>query len=110
MLIVSFFIFPKNPFPLIITRRSFLRIDWLGIILSLGAMVALLFALEEGGLHYEWSSPAIVTCLVVQAGLWVLFGAWETFLTLRAKKLNIDILPILPSRLFARRVICCTMM
>lgn len=110
MLIITFFIFPKNSFPLEINASSFKRIDWLGIALSLGAMVTLLFAIEEGGFHYAWNSPVIVTCLVVQGVLWVLFAAWETFLTLRAKILNISILPILPSRLFQRRVISCTMM
>lgn len=110
MLIITFFIFPKNSFPLQINASSFGRIDWIGIALSLGAMVTLLFALEEGGFHYAWNSPVIVACLVVQGVLWVLFAAWETFLTLRAKVLNISILPILPSRLFQRRVICCTMM
>ena len=110
MLIITFFIFPKNSFPLEINASSFKRIDWIGIVLSLGAMVTLLFAIEEGGLHYSWSSPVIITCLVVQGVLWVLFAGWETFLTLRAKALKISILPILPSRLFQRRVICCTMM
>ncbi|RIX52486.1 DHA2 family efflux MFS transporter permease subunit [Paenibacillus nanensis] len=40
--------------------REKLRIDWLGAVTLVGAVVCLMFALEFGGKLYAWSSPVIL--------------------------------------------------
>ncbi|KAK5173542.1 uncharacterized protein LTR77_002223 [Saxophila tyrrhenica] len=60
------------------SKASFRRIDVLGCMLLLAASVLLIFALEEGGAFvYAWSSPTIITCLVVSGLGFVAFFAWQ---------------------------------
>lgn len=103
LIIVAFWIFPKNAVPLIISFRTLGRVDWPGIILSLSAAVLLIFALQQGGNKYSWSSAPIIVTLVVQGVCWVAFVVWEVMLTKKGARSRM--LPVWPSRLFARRVI-----
>lgn len=103
LIIITFWIFPKNAVPLIINFRTLGRIDWPGIILSLSAAVLLIFALQQGGNKYPWSSPPIIVTLVVQGVCWVAFVIWEVMLTKKGARSRM--LPVWPSRLFSRRVI-----
>jgi EmrB/QacA subfamily drug resistance transporter len=51
-------------------------LDVLGMVLMVGAAIALMLALSWGGRRYAWGSPQILTLLVVSAALWALF-AWR---------------------------------
>jgi len=49
------------------------RLDIPGVVLMVAAAVALLLALDWGGIQYSWTSWRIITLLAVSAALWVLF-------------------------------------
>jgi MFS family permease len=63
--------------------RSF---DVLGGILSVCWPVPLLFALQEGGAQYEWSSGVIIGTLTAGLVLFLIFGSYEAWITYRTKK------------------------
>jgi MFS family permease len=48
-------------------------LDLLGAALMLGAAIPLMLALTWGGQRYPWTSPQLLTLLVVSAALWSLF-------------------------------------
>jgi MFS family permease len=58
--------------------RSF---DFLGGILSVCWPVPLLFALQEGGAHYEWDGGVIIGTLTTGLALFLIFGAYEAWIT-----------------------------
>ncbi|QKD57727.2 major facilitator superfamily domain-containing protein [Fusarium oxysporum Fo47] len=60
-----------------VRRSNWVRIDVLGIVLLLAASVLLVFALEEGGTRYLWSSSVVISTLVIAIVLFVAFGFWE---------------------------------
>ncbi|SPJ85735.1 related to multidrug transporter [Fusarium torulosum] len=60
-----------------VRRSNWVRIDVLGILLLLAASVLLVFALEEGGTRYPWSSAVVISSLVLAVALFVAFGFWE---------------------------------
>ncbi|KAF4454427.1 hypothetical protein F53441_3054 [Fusarium austroafricanum] len=62
-----------------VRRSNWVRIDVLGIILLLAASVLLVFALEEGGTRYSWSSAVVISSLVLAVVLFVAFGFWEVY-------------------------------
>jgi len=45
--------------------QRWLRLDWIGTLLSLGLVVMLLLALQWGGNTKSWSDPAVIVCLVL---------------------------------------------
>lgn len=58
--------------------RSF---DIIGGVLSVCWPIPLLFALQEGGVHYEWDSGIIIGTLVAGLVLLLLFGIYEAWIT-----------------------------
>ncbi|KAH7233543.1 major facilitator superfamily domain-containing protein [Fusarium tricinctum] len=60
-----------------VRRSNWVRIDVLGILLLLAASVLLVFALEEGGTRYPWSSAVVISSLVLAVALFIAFGFWE---------------------------------
>lgn len=59
------------------TRERFRKFDTVGGVLSVCWLVPLLFALQEGGARYEWSSGVIISTLVVGVVLLIAFAFWE---------------------------------
>ncbi|KAF2655372.1 MFS general substrate transporter [Lophiostoma macrostomum CBS 122681] len=64
-------------------RRNF---DVVGGVLSVCWSIPLLFALQEGGLHYEWNSAVIIGTLVCGLMGLLLFGVYEGWITYRTHK------------------------
>ncbi|KIL87403.1 hypothetical protein FAVG1_09109 [Fusarium avenaceum] len=60
-----------------VRRSNWVRVDVLGILFLLAASVLLVFALEEGGTRYSWSSAVVISPLVLAVALFVAFGFWE---------------------------------
>lgn len=78
------------------------RIDFIGNIAVVSASSLLVFCLQEAGAYtYAWDSPAIVVSLSIASLSWVIFFTWEAYLDFRPFS---PIEPILPMRLFFRRV------
>ncbi|KAI1408200.1 MFS general substrate transporter [Hypoxylon sp. FL1857] len=82
--------------------RSARKIDFIGNISVISACSLLVFSLQEAGTYtYTWNSPVVVVALSVSSLSWVVFFTWEIYLGLKRFTL---IEPILPLRLFFRRV------
>ena len=92
---------PKTTSSLFCTALS--RVDWPGVLLSLAGSALVVFALQEGGVQYPWSSSRVVTCLVVGGVCWVAFAFWEVYLT--RSHTVFKMAPIFPTRLARHRVI-----
>lgn len=58
----------------------FKKFDFVGSFLSICWLVPILFALQEGGSHYSWSSSEIIGTLVGGIVALILFVAYETWL------------------------------
>ena len=52
--------------------------DYTGVVLSIGAMVSLILAINFGGVLYAWSSGRIIALFVVSGILWIVFGVQQT--------------------------------
>jgi hypothetical protein len=59
------------------------RVDFVGMVVSLGASILVIFALEQGGVAYPWGSGAIVSTFVLSGILWLGFITWERLLSKR---------------------------
>jgi hypothetical protein len=60
---------------------SFQRIDLPGFLLFLLACFFIVFALQEAGTTYAWSSAIIVSFLVLSGVLWIAFFAWQRYIS-----------------------------
>ncbi|KFY25428.1 hypothetical protein V493_04658 [Pseudogymnoascus sp. VKM F-4281 (FW-2241)] len=82
--------------------RTFLSIDFIGMLFMLGGSICLVYGLQRattGG--RSWGEPAIVACLVLSGVSWLGFFAWEGLLGARSWS-NIE--PIFPMHILKRRV------
>ncbi|KAI9727831.1 MAG: hypothetical protein M1834_007877 [Cirrosporium novae-zelandiae] len=89
----------RRKFRQIFSRDALKRLDLLGAFLSLAASILSVFALEQGGTKYGWSSAVIVCSLVLSGVLWVAFLAWERILEKGVQE------PIFPWRLLRHRIL-----
>ncbi|ROW03115.1 hypothetical protein VMCG_05822 [Cytospora schulzeri] len=60
-------------------KSAWSRLDVVGMTLLLVSSVLLIFALEEGGTRFAWSSGAIISTLVLAIILGAAFAAWEVY-------------------------------
>ncbi|KAK9413398.1 putative Major facilitator superfamily (MFS) profile domain-containing protein [Seiridium unicorne] len=82
------------------SRQYIQRLDYLGTILLLVATVFLVAALEEADLAYSWSSPFVISLLIISGLAWIAFLLWERHITLEAKVRE----PMFPWRFLCSRV------
>jgi len=75
------------------------RIDWWGTITLIGAILALMFAMELGGHEYAWSSTQVVALFALSILLFALF------LGIEKKTKN----PLIPLGLFKNRIFTASM-
>ncbi len=83
------------------TTAAFRRLDFPGVFFMLAASILIIFALEEAGTRYPWSSAAIIGSLLIGLLSWGLFVIWELFIEKRNKVQE----PIFPMRLLKSRVL-----
>jgi multidrug resistance protein len=50
------------------------RLDWAGVVLMVGAALALMLAMAWGGVRYPWGAPPILLLIAGSAALWALFS------------------------------------
>lgn len=55
-------------------------IDWVGIILCVGAMACLVMGIDFGGVQWSWGSGSSIALFVVAGVLFIAFGVQQTFL------------------------------
>ncbi|KAE9362971.1 putative MFS multidrug transporter [Stipitochalara longipes BDJ] len=90
------------------TVESFSRVDILGCLLMLCASILVVFALEEAGSRYAWSSVAIVGSLVIAGVAWIAFVSWEMWIEQKQQGTGSEGTrqePIFPMRLLKSRVL-----
>ncbi|ROW13285.1 hypothetical protein VPNG_05429 [Cytospora leucostoma] len=90
-----------NYFSSMIAERAWKRIDFLGAFMSLAASILLVFALQQGGVVYPWSSGAVITIFVISGCLWLAFVVWEKRLSAKDGVCE----PIFPWRLVLNRFV-----
>nr|POE72010.1 efflux pump fus6 [Quercus suber] len=106
--IVSF-IFPKvEGRSLLSFEESLRRVDWLGLMLCLGASIFIILPIQEGGTQWAWDNALTVVLICLGALGWVAFASWEFWLSrvpgerrfqavngLSPVKAGVSILPVL---------------
>ncbi|MCJ1264269.1 hypothetical protein MMC22_004140 [Lobaria immixta] len=53
--------------------------DYTGVVLSIGAMISLILAINFGGVLYPWDSGQIIALFVISGILWIVFGVQQSF-------------------------------
>ncbi|KAL9640599.1 MAG: hypothetical protein Q9204_000655 [Flavoplaca sp. TL-2023a] len=61
------------------------KIDFLGVMLFVGATISLLMAIDFGGAIYAWESGQIIGLFVVTVVIWILFGTQQRYSVLTSK-------------------------
>lgn len=56
--------------------RCLREVDWVGLILFFGAIIQLLFALQEGGVNRPWSDSVVIGCFAGTAATVVVLCVW----------------------------------
>jgi hypothetical protein len=79
-------------------RQIFARLDIIGAVLSVGWLIPLLFALEEGGGDHAWSSSVIIGTLTAGLTALILFLAFEAWVDRRVLNKTSTQEPIFPVR------------
>lgn len=83
-----------------VRRSNWARVDVLGILFLLAASVLLVFALEEGGTRYSWSSAVVISSLVLAVALFIAFGFWEAHVEMSPSKQE----PVFPPSICKDRI------
>lgn len=93
---------PEENVAHLLSWSAFTRIDFLGSVSLLCSSGLLVFSIQQAGSQaFAWSSPVIISTLILSALCWIVFASWETFLEHRRFR-NVE--PIFPIRLMSRRV------
>jgi hypothetical protein len=95
-------LWPDEQVSNILSWDAFKRIDFIGGTALLCSSGLLVFAIQQAGSQtFAWSSPAIISTLVISGLGWIAFVAWEIRLEIWGPK---RIEPIFPIRLMLNRV------
>ncbi|KAG8162130.1 hypothetical protein KVR01_007895 [Diaporthe batatas] len=77
------------------------RLDIIGSLLLLGAVLAFTACFQEAGSRFQWQSAYVITLLITFVALFLLLLFWERHVTLNGKLCE----PVLPWRFFTNRVV-----
>ena len=82
-------------------RRQIIAMDWPGIILLTGSLVAIVWAIFSGGVLLPWGSAAVLSALIVGIAGLALF----IFYTIRVAGQHrfFPVEPVVPARIFGSR-------
>ncbi|KAI1131717.1 MFS multidrug transporter-like protein [Nemania abortiva] len=83
------------------TKSALARLDILGAVLLLFAVLSLTSGFEEAGSLFPWRSAYVISLLVVSGIFWILLFAWERHVTLENSVRE----PILPWQFVTQRLI-----
>ncbi|KAL8784762.1 MAG: hypothetical protein Q9213_003793 [Squamulea squamosa] len=77
---IYLFILPSfDPCPGVSVGGRLARFDFLGSLLSIGAIVCLIMGINFGGVLYEWNSGSIVALFVLSGVLFIIFALQQIF-------------------------------
>ncbi|OTB08457.1 hypothetical protein M426DRAFT_71231 [Hypoxylon sp. CI-4A] len=92
---VSFVLLPSN-LPALDVKASIAKIDFGGVVLSSTAVIFILIPVSGGGAYFAWSSPMVISMLVVGSCALVLFVLVEW---------KVARLPMMPVQIFRNPVV-----
>ncbi|KAA8649621.1 uncharacterized protein ATNIH1004_002292 [Aspergillus tanneri] len=74
------FLLPSfEPMPNATPKEKARNIDWVGIVLFVGALATLIMAIDFGGVEWSWGSGSSIALFVVSGVLFVVFSVQQTF-------------------------------
>ncbi|KAL8878107.1 MAG: hypothetical protein Q9198_004019, partial [Flavoplaca austrocitrina] len=77
---IYLFILPSfDPCPGVSVAGRLAKFDFLGSLLSIGAIVCLIMGINFGGVLYEWNSGSIIALFVVSGVLFIVFAIQQIF-------------------------------
>nr|POE51900.1 putative box c/d snorna protein [Quercus suber] len=77
-----FFIFPEvEERSLLSFKQSLRRVDWLGLMLCLGASILIIIPLQEGGDQWAWNGTLTIALICLGVVSWAAFASWEFLLS-----------------------------
>ncbi|KAF7183027.1 hypothetical protein CNMCM7691_002862 [Aspergillus felis] len=77
---VYVFLLPSfEPLPNATSKEKAKNIDWVGIVLFVGALTTLIMAIDFGGVDGAWGSGQSIALFVVSGVLFILFGIQQSF-------------------------------
>jgi len=91
-----------GPFKQRFVRANLARVDFVGFVTLLIATLGLVSAVEEAGLSVGWSSPFVISLLVVSGLLWIVFLLWERSITPGSGAKDLE--PVFPWRFATSRI------
>ncbi|RAO67601.1 uncharacterized protein BHQ10_003613 [Talaromyces amestolkiae] len=68
-----------DPIPNATSKERARNIDWVGIVLFIGALGSLIMGIDFGGVEWSWVSGRSIALFVVSGVLFVFFGIQQTF-------------------------------
>jgi len=81
------FVIPSaNPMPDRKQSEKIVLMDWVGVIVSIGAMVTIVVAINLGGIVFPWNSGSIIALFVVSGILWIAFAVQQSFCLFTTKE------------------------
>ncbi|EEQ30960.1 conserved hypothetical protein [Microsporum canis CBS 113480] len=82
-----FFVIPSsNPLSGVPQRQKLATFDWMGTLLSIGAFVTLVMAINFSGTLYAWDSGQAIALFTISGVLWVVFTVQQSFNILTTKE------------------------
>jgi MFS family permease len=81
--------------------------DYVGAVLSIGAFVSIIMAINFGGNIYAWDSAQIVALFVVSGALWIAFGVQQNFTLLTSSQKRLFPVHLLKNREIILLFIAC---
>ncbi|KAK4116095.1 MFS general substrate transporter [Canariomyces notabilis] len=87
--------------------QKIVMLDWAGIVLSVGAMVTLVIAINFGGVDWAWNSGASIALFVVSGVLWVVFGLQQSLSLLTTKEQRLCPVHLLRQRMPVLLFVAC---
>lgn len=77
---IYLFLIPSfDPCPGVSVAGRLVKFDFLGSLLSIGAIVCLIMGINFGGVLYDWNSGSIIALFVISGALFIVFAIQQIF-------------------------------
>lgn len=96
-----------NPLPNKKQSEKLALMDWVGVIISIGAMATIVMAINLGGVQFPWNSGSIVALFVVSGVLWIAFALQQSFCLFTTEHKRLFPVPMLKQKMPVLLFIAC---
>lgn len=102
------FVIPSaNPMPDKKQSEKIVLMDWVGVVLSIGAMVTIVMAINLGGVEFAWNSGSIIALFVVSGVLWIAFAIQQALCLFTTEEKRLFPVPLLRRKMPVLLFIAC---